>query len=181
MTNRRFSLDRLAHEPSLVKDLSGDEIVAALALLSTLQAVVTSELMNRQATLTNTSASSAGEDDLLTVSDVARRLNLPSEKSVYRLVKVRALRPLRIGKRLRFRSEDLDEFVKAHAVPENVVRFAAPETTRASSQAKTRAATTADRENDSEGLQRRNRKKHATKAKHGTPARGRFSPAGLEV
>lgn len=46
---------------------------------------------------------------LLTVGDVARQLNLP-RSSVYRLVKGGYLRPVKIGKLMRFTQEEIERF-----------------------------------------------------------------------
>jgi excisionase family DNA binding protein len=48
---------------------------------------------------------------LLTVSDVAHRLAI-SRDSVYRFVRSGALSPLRVGERLRFRPEEIEEYLE---------------------------------------------------------------------
>lgn len=53
---------------------------------------------------------------LLTINDVAFRLAI-SRDSVYRLVRSGALRPLRVGERLRFREQDIDSYLNREAIP----------------------------------------------------------------
>lgn len=48
---------------------------------------------------------------LLTVNDVTRLLVI-SRDSVYRLVRSGALKPVRVGERLRFRPEDIDAYLQ---------------------------------------------------------------------
>ena len=53
----------------------------------------------------------AGRSPLLTVNDVARLL-VVSRDSVYRLIRDGHLRPVRVGKRLRFRPEDIERYLE---------------------------------------------------------------------
>jgi excisionase family DNA binding protein len=48
---------------------------------------------------------------LWTIDDVARRLAI-SRDSVYRLVRSGALSPLRVGERLRFRPEEIEQYLE---------------------------------------------------------------------
>ena len=58
---------------------------------------------------------SLSDPPLMTVADVARYLQVKPER-VYEAVRDRRLRAVRIGRLLRFRSEDIDTFLERHTV-----------------------------------------------------------------
>jgi excisionase family DNA binding protein len=48
---------------------------------------------------------------LLTINDVAHQLAI-SRDSVYRLIRSGAFSPIRVGERLRFRQEDIEDYLE---------------------------------------------------------------------
>lgn len=205
--SENFSLDLLAHDPRRIGELTAEELAAVMSLSSSLQMAFALELIARQSRSKAAPEREREEsgNPYLTVDEVRKLLKLPSAKSVYRLVKNGKLRPLRIGKRLRFRAVDLREL--APLAPENVLDFplyAAYSRDNGSKKGKSET-----RERRGEGSPRndgrrapsdsppagldakadgrvhgddsnKHRKVRARRAKNASP-RGRFRPTGLEV
>jgi excisionase family DNA binding protein len=53
--------------------------------------------------------------DLLSVNELARHLGI-SKWTVYRLVRSREIRSVRVGERIRFRPEDVEAYLEARKV-----------------------------------------------------------------
>jgi len=203
--SENFSLDLLAHEPRRIKELTSEELAALMAFCSSLQMAMASEHVARQSQKADLEPEDASGDPYLTVDDVRKLLKLPSSKSVYGLVKKGTLHPLRVGRRFRFRTEDLREF--ARRAPKNVLDFPLYAAYSRDNGPKKRKSEARERRGEgsprndgrrapsnstSAGLDakadgrvhgddsNKHRKVRARRAKNASPRR-RFRPTGLEV
>jgi len=102
------TLDEIAANPELAKDLSPPVAADLLARLAGVQALLLSRLLTGNGT--STRSESQGEDRLLTVSDGAARLGV-SEDWLYRRADKLPF-TVRLGTALRFSSHGIDRYIR---------------------------------------------------------------------
>ena len=97
--------------PVVIAKLSPDRLLAVLAQLAACQSAVASRLLSdHQHGAAQREKASAEPDGLLTIEQIARRLNVP-KSNAYELTRQNKLKAVRLGKYVRVAPDMLDQYV----------------------------------------------------------------------
>jgi len=106
--------------PAVIATAPSDALGAVMAQLAACQSAVAARLLNgRQNGAARGEAESAENDALLTIEQVARRLNVP-KSNAYELVRQHKLEAVRVGKYVRVAPEILAQYVATLAASSQV-------------------------------------------------------------
>lgn len=103
--------------PQSIADAPPEQLAVMMAQLAACQSAVAARLLNaRQNGAAQRETASAENDALLTIEQVAQRLNVP-KSNAYELVRQRKLEAVRVGKYVRVAPEMLAHYVATLAAP----------------------------------------------------------------